>query len=99
MHLINEDKLIQIFCMVDDFCLEYSELIKQRELPTGSKRKNLPKPALSRSEIMTIEILYHMSGHKCFKYYYKQMVEPYFRTYFPKLVSYNRFVELPGPNP
>lgn len=94
MHLINEDKLIQIFCMVDDFCQEYSSQINQHELPAKAKRKNLPEPALSISEIMTIEILYHLSGHKCFKYYYKQMVEPAFKEYFPNLVSYNRFVEL-----
>jgi len=94
MHIFNEDKLIQIFCMVDDFCKEYSKIIQQRLLTGHRHRKHLPEPSLSISEIMTIEILYHLSGQKCFKYYYKQIVLPSMASYFPGLVSYNRFVEL-----
>lgn len=94
MHILNEDKLIQIFCMVDDFCNEYSKSIQQRGLGVKGKNRKVPEPQLCISEIMTIEILYHLSGHKCFKYYYLQMVEPGFKEYFPGLVSYNRFVEL-----
>jgi hypothetical protein len=62
MHIFNEDKLIQIFCMVDDFCKEYSKIIQQRLLTGHRHRKNLPEPSLSISEIMTIEILYHLSA-------------------------------------
>lgn len=94
MHIFNEYKLIQIFCMIDDFCNEYSKIIQQHELRHSRKRKNLPEPSLSISEIMTIEILYHLSGQKCFKYFYKQSALQYLRSYFPGLVSYNRFVEL-----
>lgn len=94
MQILNEDKLIQIFCMVDDFCKEYSKNIQQHELGVKSKNRKVPKPQMCISEIMTIEILYHLSGHKCFKYYYLRMVEPVFKEYFPNLVSYNRFVEL-----
>lgn len=32
MKILNEDKLIQIFCIVDDFCNEFSKNIQQREL-------------------------------------------------------------------
>jgi len=94
MHIFNDDKLILIFCMVDDFCNEYSKVIDQHYLSKKPVKRNVPTPSLSISEIMTIEILYHLSGHKCFKYYYKQLVEPKLRSYFPTLVSYNRFVEL-----
>lgn len=59
-----------------------------------SKKKKVPEPSLDTSEIMTIEILYHLSGHKCFKYYYKNLVLPSLISYFPNLISYNRFVEL-----
>ena len=44
--------------------------------------------------MMTIEIFYHLSGFKCFKYYYNRFVLPHLKSYFPNLVSYNRFVEL-----
>ncbi len=94
MQILNEDKLIQIFCMVDDFCNEFSKNIQQHELGVKSKNRKVPEPQMCISEIMTIEILYHLSGHECFKYYYLQMVEPAFKKYFPNLVSYNRFVEL-----
>ncbi|MBN2611996.1 MAG: IS982 family transposase [Bacteroidales bacterium] len=94
MQILNEDKLIQIFCMVDDFCNEYSRNIQQYELGVKSKNRKVPEPQMCISEIMTIEILYHLSGHKCFKYYYLQMVEPSFKEYFPNLLSYNRVVEL-----
>jgi hypothetical protein len=52
--------------MVDDFCNEYSKIIQQHELANKVKNRKVPTPQLSISEIMTIEILYHLSGHKCF---------------------------------
>lgn len=94
MHIFNEDKLIQIFCIIDDFCAEYSKSIQQHSLGQQTKRKKVPEPSLDTSEIMTIEILYHLSGHKCFKYYYQNLVLPSLISHFPNLVSYNRFVEL-----
>lgn len=94
MHIFNEDKLIQIFCLIDDFCVEYSKSIQQHSLNQRAKGKKVPEASLSTSEIMTIEILYHLSGHKCFKYYYLNLALPSLIFYFPNLVSYNRFVEL-----
>ena len=43
---------------------------------------------------MTICVSFHLSGYRNFKWYYKQLIEKEYRTFFPKLVSYNRFVEL-----
>ncbi|MBD0328043.1 MAG: IS982 family transposase [Pyrinomonadaceae bacterium] len=44
---------------------------------------------------MTIEILYHRSGHKCFQYNYEQEVlTGALHSYFPQAPSYSRFVEL-----
>jgi hypothetical protein len=45
---------------------------------------------------MTIVILFHISGHRCFKWYYREYVCERLAEYFPRLVSYNRFVELTG---
>jgi hypothetical protein len=43
---------------------------------------------------MTIMVGFHLSGYGTFKYYYLNDVLNYQRSYFPGLVSYNRFVEL-----
>lgn len=92
MYIINEDKLIEIFIDCDDFC-NYFEPIYCKHHLSISRRPNLC-PSLSASEIMTILIFYHLSGMKCFKYYYLKIVQGCMRSHFPKLVSYNRFIEL-----
>jgi len=42
---------------------------------------------------MTILIAFHQSHYRDFKAYYCEHVLPYWRSEFPGLVSYNRFVE------
>ena len=92
MFFINEEKLIQIFMDCDDFCKVFTPIANKAKLPLNKKSHN--KPTLCESEMMTILICYHLSGMKCFKYYYKRLVLGYMGEHFPKLVSYNRFVEL-----
>ncbi|RDC65602.1 hypothetical protein AHMF7616_04232 [Adhaeribacter pallidiroseus] len=43
---------------------------------------------------MTIVIMFHLSRYRTFKDYYHRQVLRSYRSYFPHLVSYNRFVEL-----
>ena len=49
---------------------------------------------MSFSEIGAIVIGYHQSTHKCFKYYYQEEILINLKTYFPKAVSYERFVSI-----
>lgn len=49
---------------------------------------------LSKAEVMLIMILFHDSGYRCLKHFYLESVCKHMRHLFPKLVSYNRFVEL-----
>ncbi|MBQ9312526.1 MAG: IS982 family transposase, partial [Bacteroidales bacterium] len=49
---------------------------------------------MSDSEIITILILYHLSGYKNFKVFYTNGVQIGLKNDFPKTVSYNRFLEL-----
>ena len=49
---------------------------------------------MSRAEIMVILIMFHCSGHRCLKHFYLHYVCKHLGHIFPKLVSYNRFVEL-----
>jgi hypothetical protein len=96
--LINELKLIQLFCQTDDFAKVFEPTLMKHLLPASTtllKRSAVNKPAISLSEMMTIEILYHLSGYKCFQYFYQQEVQQgSLHTYFPKAPAYNRFVEL-----
>ena len=43
---------------------------------------------------MTISIYFHLSGYRTFKDFYTRYVCQHLRWAFPRLVSYNRFVEL-----
>lgn len=87
------ENLEELFCLVDDFCQEYMPLWNQPLLSTGLKKRNKPS-RLSASEIITIFIGFHQMRFRDFKTYYGQFVQRFLLPYFPKRVSYNRFVEL-----
>ena len=48
---------------------------------------------MSDSEIITILILFHLSGYRILKAFYTQMICKEWRQHFPVVLSYNRFVE------
>jgi len=83
-----ENKLIDLFFHLDEFCIALDQWKQQTNRLIVSTRK----PALCDSELMSICVFYHYSGYKCFQYYYQQMVVPILKSYFPKLVSYERFL-------
>ena len=80
---------------MDDFCIAFEKNLQQHLLPAPRSAHASNKPGLAQSEIMCIEVLYHLSGHKCFQYFYQhEVLGGNLRSYFPKAPSYNRFVEL-----
>ena len=82
-----------IFCDIDDYCKEFYQ--KQLEyLLANFNRKRLRLCRMSSSEIMTILILFHLSHYRTFKDFYHECVIRHLKSYFPQLVSYNRFLEL-----
>ena len=83
-----ENKLIELFFHLDDFCIALQQWKRQTNRLAITTRK----PTLCDSELMSICVFYHYSGYKCFQYYYQQMVVPVLKSYFPKLVSYERFL-------
>lgn len=92
--IVSHLDVTQIFCEVDDFCQRFEQLMQpQLQLPAviGEKQS---QSRLQRCEIMTIVIAFHGSGFRTFKEFYTLQVLPHWRRAFPKLVSYNRFVEL-----
>ena len=83
---------VAIFCDVDDFCKAYEEYCMHSLMM--EKKKITPGTKMALSEIMTILIMFHLSGYRTFKWYYKKHVMQYQKKDFPNLVSYNRFVEI-----
>ena len=84
----------QIFCDVDDFCQVFASLQNlSPPLPYDGKAKRYSS-RLSLSEVITIVIAFHGSGFRTFKDFYCCKVLPHWRSAFPNLVSYTRFVEL-----
>jgi hypothetical protein len=84
--------LLELFCAVDDFWLEFAPYWKASQLATGRQRERAGQ--LCPSEIMTILIHFHQSHYRTFKFYYTEHVQVHLRSEFPHLVSYQRFVAL-----
>ena len=87
-----QDKLIEIFCSVDDFLRDLQEYLQGHspadfEMPRFEGR-------MAPSEILTIIIFYQFSGSKCFQYYFDDIVSTEMSTYFPNQVGYKRFLQL-----
>ena len=90
--MISEAKLIEIFCSIDDFAQVFTKEFESRLI---GKHKLRNKPSkLTLSEIMTIQVIFHISGVRTFKKFYSDYVCKHLSNYFPNLVSYNRMVEL-----
>lgn len=88
--MITYDKVTDIYCIVDEFCKNFELTTKNFILGRPSRRP----PTMSNSEIISILLLFQISGFKCFKHYYIFYVQRHMQDDFPKTVSYNRFVEL-----
>ena len=87
--------ILSLFCEIDDFFLVYEKWHTTHCLPeaTPIERRGRPRK-LHPSEVMTLLIAFHQSGYRTFKHFYQRHVCVYWRTAFPDLVSYTRFVQL-----
>jgi len=92
--MISEAKVTEIFCMADDFCKFFDAMTTKYALKPTGKRKYHRSSTVSKAEVMLIMILFHDSGYRCFKHFYLEKVCKHLRHLFPKVVSYNRIVEL-----
>jgi hypothetical protein len=91
--------LVSIFCDADDFCKEFEPewrkimLENQDKKLIGNIKPRNRYPGLSLSEAITIVIMFHKTGYRTFKDYYTRFTSS-LKEYFPKLMSYSRFVNL-----
>jgi hypothetical protein len=83
--------ILALFCDIDDFCLLFEPHWQARLLDTRQRQR---ASTLCLSEVMTIIVLFHASSYRNFKAYYTEQVCKHYAGAFPRLVSYNRFVEL-----
>jgi len=82
--------LTTLYCQVDDFWKSFQNECEQHLIDSGKGQRG-PEPELSISEMMTIVILFHQSNYRTFKHFYAHISQHY-RSYFPKLITYDRFV-------
>lgn len=92
--MIIESKVIELFCMPDDFCKFFDAMMVKYTLKPRTKSKYHRASTLSKAEVMFIMILFHDSGYRSLKHSYMEKVCKHMRHLFPNVVSYNRFVEL-----
>lgn len=92
--MFTEDKVTEIFFMADEFCKVFDQMMAKYTIRDPKRRKYHRNSTLSKAEIMVIIILFHNSGYRCLKHFYLEKVCKHMRHLFPRVVSYNRFVEL-----
>src|SRR4051794_4202135 len=85
--------LLELFCAVDDFCQAFAPAWQQKLLTSGQRQRKRARD-LSESEMMTLVIHFHQARYRAFKTYYTQYVQVYLDREFPKLISYERFIQL-----
>lgn len=83
-----QEKLIAVFCFADDTI----QLFDKWLLEKYPDKRPILKGGLCGSEIATILIMYHVSGYKCFEYYYKEFIINQLRDYFPYAPGYKQFL-------
>ncbi len=100
--MITESKVIELFCIADDlaslifnFVSFFDAMMSKYTLIPVMKRPYHRASTMSKAGIMLIMILFHDSGYRCLKHFYLEKICRDIRLLFPKVVSYDRFVE-PG---
>ena len=87
--MIDYSKITDIFCLVDEFCKDFDYTTQRFILGKPSKRPS----TMSKSEVISICILFHLGGFRCLKHFYLFYVRRHMQNEYPCTVSYNRFVE------
>lgn len=95
--MLTNDQITEIFFLADEYCIHFEKNIDQciTKLPCYDGKAHRNKPcSLSKSEVITLLICFQLSDYRTLKHFYMDYVCSHLQKEFPKLVSYNRFVEL-----
>jgi hypothetical protein len=75
--------LVEIFSYIDDFCKIFEDKMKEFVIGNSYKKKRNKPMNMSLSEIMTISIMFQMSGYKTFKDFYINCILIIYKKEFP----------------
>jgi hypothetical protein len=81
-----------LYCCLDDFCKVFKDWETHQLIPPPPTRQRTGK--LSRSEMLFIMVLFHLSPYKHFKVFYLYGIGCQHRACFRDLPHYDRFVSL-----
>lgn len=84
--------IVALFYDLDKFVVTFQPEFNRPLLEDGRRHRNR-RGRMYLSEVMTILILFHDSNYRTFKHFYLHHVSKHLRGEFPRLLSYNRFVE------
>lgn len=87
---ISENKLIELYFAIDE--LYKSFIAFQQSKGIASLKRPKRTTQISASEICTILVSYHLSGYKCFEYYYRNIIRIGYKDYFPNAPEYTTFL-------
>jgi len=75
------NNLVEIFCNVDDFCLQFCPQWEDQLISDGTKKRNRHSK-MTISERMTIVIAFHQSNYRDLKSFYIGLVQRYWSEFF-----------------
>ena len=89
-----DEMILSVFYDIDNFCKELKKYFEHYLIATNGETSSFESlSSISLSEIMTVCVFFHLSGYRTFKWYDTKLIQKEYRKFFPKLVSYNRFVD------
>lgn len=86
------EHLTTLFCQVDDFCKTFEADFNRTLISKPNSRNR--KASISTCEIITVWIYFHHIRIRDSKSYYLWQIKTIWKTAFPTMPSYNRFIEL-----
>ena len=89
-----DELIISVFYDADNFYKEFELYLKEYCLSCDEKLPSKTRGSLTEAEVMTICVVFHLSGYRTFKHYYNELIAARYKKFFSNLVSYSRFVEL-----
>ncbi len=78
--MIDFNKISDIFCLIDEFCKDFAKSTNSFILGKPLKRP----PVMSKSEIISICLLFHLSRFRCFKYFYISYLQKHMQSELPE---------------
>ena len=87
------DKINELLVDLNTFWSKFEPEYKKSLISSGEVKRNR-STQMSMPELMAISISFHMSSYRNFKAYYFEYLNVHCSDIFPKLLSYNRIIEL-----